>query len=130
MIEQTPMVISSWEYKEPNRPIEHDDLVENYISIEVMKKRASTKKGIAFRFRTTFVFDNETILDYTGEDSYVIDFEDIVDKAEVVNMLRNTYAKFVDKYEFRRLGTALYNRPIRSLDESTVDLDAIVALLV
>jgi uncharacterized protein YajQ (UPF0234 family) len=64
-----------------------------------------------------------------GEDSYVIDFVDMVDKSEVVRMLQNTYSKFTEKFDFRKIGTALHNRSIRSLDESTVDLDAIVPLL-
>ncbi len=130
MIEQTELVIVNWEYREPAKPLGKDDLLENYISIDVMKKRNSIKKGVAFRFRTVFVFENETILDYTGEDSYVIDFEDVVDKAEVARMVRNTYSKFTEKFDFRKLGTVLHNRYIRSLDESTVNFDAIVPLLV
>jgi len=81
-----------------------------------MKKRAATKKGIAFRFRTVFIFESETILEYVGEDSYVIDFEDTVDKNELVRMIRNSYSKFIEKFEFRKMGTALHNRSIRTLD--------------
>jgi hypothetical protein len=130
LIEQTELVVTRWEYKDPNRPVEQDDIVENYISIDTMKKRAATKKGVAFRFRTIFVFDKETILDYVGEDSYVIDFEEVVDKGEVIRMIRNTFSKFTEKFEFRKIGTALHNRSIRTLDESTIDLDAILPLLV
>jgi hypothetical protein len=130
LIEQTELVVTKWEYKESGRPIEQDDIVENYISIETMKKRAATKKGIAFRFTTIFIFDSETILDYVGEDSYVIDFEEVVDKGEVLRMIRNTFSKFTEKFEFRKIGTALHNRSIRKLDESTIDLDAILPLLV
>ena len=94
-----------------------------------MKKRNNIKKGVAFRFRTVFIFENETILDYVGEDSYVIDFEDVVDKNEVARMLRNTYSKFTEKFDFRKIGTALHNRSIRTLNESNVDIDTIVPLL-
>ena len=130
MIEQTELVIIGWDYKEPARPIRADDSVENYISVDVMKKRNGIKKGVAFRFRAIFVFKNETILDYMGEDSYVIDFEDVVDKSEVTRMVRNTYAKFKEKFDFRKIGTALQNWNIRTLNESAVDIDAIVPLLV
>ena len=130
MIEQTELLVTVWEYKEPGRPIGPDDHVENHLSIDVMKKRNSIKKGVAFRFRALFVFEKETILDYVGEDSYVIDFEDVVDKTEVTRMLRNTYSKFTEKFDFRKIGTALHNRSIRSLNESMVDVEAIVPLLV
>jgi hypothetical protein len=130
MIEQTELVITSWIYKEPARPLTTDDVVENFISIDVQRKRNSLKKGVAFRFRTLFVFENETILDYSGEDSYVIDFEDVVDKAEVISMVRNTYSKFTEKFDFRKTGTVLQDRSIRYLDESTINFDAIVPLLI
>lgn len=130
MIEQTELLVTLWDYKEPGRPIGPGDEVVNYLSIDVMKKRNSIKKGVAFRFRALFVFENETILDYVGEDSYVIDFEDLVDRTEVTRMLRNTYSKFTEKFDFRKIGTALHNHHIRTLNESTVDVDAIVPLLV
>jgi hypothetical protein len=130
MIEQTELVITSWIYKEPARTLTTDDVVENFISIDVQRKRNSLKKGVAFRFRTLFVFENETILDYSGEDSYVIDFEDVVDKAEVISMVRNTYSKFTEKFDFRKTGTVLQDRSIRYLDESTINFDAIVPLLI
>ena len=130
MIEQTELVITSWIYNEPARALTMEDIVENFISIDVQRKRNSIKKGVAFRFRTLFVFENETILDYSGEDSYVIDFEDVVDKAEVISMVRNTYNKFTEKFDFRKTGTVLQNRSIRFLDESTINFDAIVPLLI
>lgn len=130
MIEQTELVITNWIYKEPARPLTTEDIVENFISIDVQRKRNSIKKGVAFRFRTLFVFENETILDYSGEDSYVIDFEDVVDKAEVISMVRNTYNKFTEKFDFRKTGTVLQDRSIRFLDESTINFDAIVPLLI
>jgi len=129
LIEQTELLVTGWDYKEPGRTIGPNDTVENHLSIEVMKKRNSIKKGVAFRFRTLFIFENETILDYKGEDSYVIDFEDVVDKNEVTRMLRNTYSKFTEKFDFRKIGTALQSRSIRTLSESNVDIDAIVPLL-
>ena len=130
MIEQTELVVTGWEYKEPRRPIEHDDVVEHYISLDTMKKRAATKKGVAFRFRAVFIFENEIVLDYAGEDSYVIDFAEIVDKNEVARMIRNTFSKFTEKFELRKIGTALHNRSLRTLDESMIAFDEILPLLV
>jgi hypothetical protein len=130
LIEQTELIVTAWEYKAPGRPVGLDDIIENYISLETMKKTAATKKGVAFRFTTIFIFESETILEYVGEDSYVIDFEDRVDKNEVTKMIRNSYSKFTEKFEFKKIGTVLHNRSIRKLDESAIDLDAILPLLV
>ena len=46
MIEQTPLVISEWNYHEPDPPGE-DVKFSTTISLDVMKKRAGIKKGIA-----------------------------------------------------------------------------------
>jgi hypothetical protein len=130
LIEQTEMVVTAWHYKEPARSLEQSDVIESHTSIEVMKKRAKTKKGVAFRFTSLFIFEQETILEYMGEDSYVIDLDDIVNKEEVLRMIRNSFTKFTEKYEFRRTGTVLQNRSLRPLDESTIDLHAILPLLI
>ena len=94
-----------------------------------MKKRAATKKGIACRFSCRFVIENETILEYVAEDSYVIDLADKIDKNELLTMIRNSYSKFKEKFDLRKLGTVLQDKSIGALDETKIDLDAILPLL-
>ena len=99
MIEQTELIITEWHYHPPATPIEREENIISFTSLDVMKKRATTKKGIACRFSCRFDFENKTILEYVGEDSYVIDFEDMIDKNELLNMIRNSFSKFKDKFE-------------------------------
>ena len=95
-----------------------------------MKKRAPTKKGIACKFTCRFFSEGETILEYVGEDSYVIDFEEVIDKNELLKMIRNSYSKFKEKFDLRKMGTALQNRSLKALDETSIDIDAILPLLI
>ncbi len=44
-------------------------------------------------------------------------------------MLRNSFANFEEKFEFRKLGTILQNENLRPPDETVIDLDRIVPLL-
>ena len=130
MIEQTELVITKWKYHPPVNLIEDDpEKLFSSISFDVMKKRASTKKGIACRFTVRFQFENETILEYVGEDSYVIDLQDIIDKSELQRMIRNSYSKFNEKFEFKKFGTVLRDKSLLPFDESKYDLDPILALL-
>ncbi|MDP4283366.1 MAG: hypothetical protein Q8891_03010 [Bacteroidota bacterium] len=129
MIEQTELVVTEWNYNPPSIPIEEPWKISNFITLDVMKKRASTKKGIACRFSCRFVFEQETILEYVAEDSYVIDLADIIDKNELLNMVRNSYSKFRDKFDLRKLGTILSDKSLRTLEENKIDLDAMLPLL-
>ena len=129
MIEQTELVVTKWDYHPPPNLAEGAN-IQSFSSLDVMRKRASTKKGIACRFSARFVFENKTILDYVAEDSYVIDFEDVIDKNELLRMLRNSFSKFKEKFDLRKLFTVLHNSSIRELDESKMNLDAILPLLV
>ena len=130
MIEQTELVITKWQYHPPMNSIEEDpEKLFSSISFDVMKKRASTKKGIACRFTVRFQFENETILEYVGEDSYVIDLQDIIDKNELQRMIRNSYSKFKEKFEFKKLGTVLRDKSLLAFDETKYDLDPVLALL-
>ena len=129
MIEQTELVVTKWDYHPPPNLTEGAN-IQSFSSLDVMRKRASTKKGIACRFSARFVFENKTILDYVAEDSYVIDFEDVIDKNELLRMLRNSFSKFKEKFDLRKLFTVLHNSSIRELDESKMNLDAILPLLV
>ena len=130
MIEQTELIVTKWQYHPPVNSIEEDpEKLLSSISFDVMKKRATTKKGIACRFTVRFEFENKTILEYAGEDSYVIDLQDIIDKSELQRMIRNSYSKFNDKFEFKKFGTVLRNKSLLPFDETKYDLDPVLALL-
>jgi hypothetical protein len=129
MIEQTELVVTEWDYHPPSKSPEELEKVSNLISLDVMKKRAATKKGIACRFSCRFVIDNFIILEYVGEDSYVIDLVDVIDKNELVTMIRNSFSKFKEKYDLRKLGTVLQDKSIGALDETMINFDAILPLL-
>ena len=130
MIEQTELVVSKWLYRPPAGSLEDaGEQLTSYISLDVMKKRAVTKKGIACRFTCEFVFEKETILEYVAEDSYVIDLPDIIDKNELQTMVRNSYTKFKEKYDFRKMGTVLQDRSLVPFDETRYDLDPVLLLL-
>ena len=80
MIEQTALEVIKWDYQEfsiPNEDMEH---IKSLVSLDVQKKRNSQKKGIAVRFTCQFVYENNVILEYSGEHSYVIDFKDVIDE--------------------------------------------------
>ena len=130
MIEQTELVITKWQYHPSETSIEENpEKLFSTISFEVMKKRAATKKGIACRFTVRFEFENKPLLEYVGEDSYVIDLEDIIDKNELQRMIRNSYSKFNEKFEFKKFGTVLRDKSLLPFDETKYDLDPVLALL-
>ena len=130
MIEQTELVVTKWQYQPPVNSIEDEpEKLLSSISFDVMKKRAATKKGIACRFTVRFEFENKTILEYAGEDSYVIDLQDIIDKSELQRMIRNSYSKFMEKFEFKKFGTILRDKSLLPFDETKYDLDPILDLL-
>lgn len=130
MIEQTELIVTKWAYHPPVNSIEEEpEKLSSSISLDVMKKRASTKKGIACRFTIYFVFENETILEYSAEDSYVIDLQDVIDKNELQTMIRNSWSKFKAKFDLRKLGTVLRNKSLLPFDETRYDLDPVLLLL-
>jgi len=129
MIEQTDLVVDKWAYKAPLNSIDDEEKLTSQLSFDVMKKRAATKKGIACRFTVEFIFEQETVLEYMASDSYVIDLEDVIDMNELHTMVRNSYNKFKDKFDFRKLGTALQSQPMVDFDERTYDLNPVLHLL-
>ena len=130
MIEQTELIVTKWLYHPPlNSIAEKPEKLSSSISFDVMKKRAATKKGIACRFTIQFVYENETILEYVAEDSYVIDLQDVIDKNELQRMIRNSYSKFNQKFEFKKLGTVLRDKSLLPFDETKYDLDPVLLLL-
>ena len=130
MIEQTPLVITEWTYRPPVGELGEGEKIISHTYLDVMKKRATTKKGIACRFSCGFVAGDKSILVYVAEDSYVIDFEDVIDKKELLTMIRNSFSKFKEQFEFRKLGTVLQDKSLIPLDESKIELDAILPLLI
>ncbi|MEO6540586.1 MAG: hypothetical protein ABIN74_06345 [Ferruginibacter sp.] len=128
MIEQTDLIVSKWEYHPPLNSIPEEKLT-NRISLEVMKKRTATKKGIACRFTCEFVFEENMILEYVAADSYVIDLADLIDKNELHTMIRNSYTKFNEKFDFRKLGTVLQDRSLVPFDEKMYELEPVLLLL-
>lgn len=123
------MVVTEWNYTPPAEPLDPEETVSNFTTLDVMKKRASTKKGIACRYTCNFVYKKETILEYVGENTYVIDFEDKIDKNELLRMLRNAYTKFDEKFQLRKISTILNDAALTPLDESSINVDAILPLL-
>lgn len=130
MIEQTELIVTEWNYHLPASLDETRDKILNFTTLDVMKKRASTKKGIAYRFTSHFTCNDTNILVYVAEDSYVIDFADVIDKNELLVMIRNSYSKFKSKFDFRKLGTILQSTVLPSLEETNIDLDKIIPLLI
>jgi hypothetical protein len=129
MIEQTELIVTTWDYHPPYNAGETGKKISSTTSLDVMKKRAANKKGIACRFSCRFDIDNEMVLDYVAEDSYVIDLADIIDKNELKTMIRNSYSKFKEKFELRKFGTVLQQTSLSEFDVNKLDLDAILPLL-
>ena len=130
MIEQTELIVSKWLYKPPINSIEeNEEQLTSYISLDVMKKKTATKKGIACRFGCEFIFEKETILEYVAEDSYVIDWQDVIDKNELQTMIRNSYSKFKEKFDLRKSGTVLLHKTLLPFDETKYDLEPVLLLL-
>ncbi len=129
MIEQTELVVTEWHYYPPEGAIGEKELIHEVTSLDVQKKRASTKKGIACRFSCRFTFENKIVLNYVGEDSYVIDFEEVIDQHELLTMIRNSFSKFKDKFDLRKLSTVLQSRSLMPLNESMINIEAILPML-
>ena len=130
MIEQTELIVSKWNYQPPVNSIDDtEELLTSYITFDVMKKTAPTKKGIACRFTCEFIFEKQAILEYVGEDSYVIDLDDVIDRNELHSMIRNSYSKFKEKFDLRKLGTVLQDKTLVTIDETKYELDAVLKLL-
>lgn len=129
MIEQTELVVTKWEYQEPINEIEDPEKLTSYITLDVMRKRTATKKGIACRFTCEYIFELQTVLEYMAEDSYVIDLADEVDREELQTMIKNTYSKFKEKFDFKKLGTVLQNTSLAPFNEKTYDLEPVLLLI-
>ena len=128
MIEQTEMIVTKWDFDLSNISNNLQQLT-NTTTLYVMQKRNAIKKGIACRLSCRFLHGEDPILDYVAEHSYVIDFDEMIDKNELLKMLRNSFANFEEKFDLRKLGTILQNENLRPLDETVIDLDSILPLL-
>ncbi len=129
MIEQTELVVTKWQYQPPLNAIEDEGKLTSYITLDVMRKRTATKKGIACRFTCEYIFEQQTLLEYMAEDSYVIDLADEVDRDELQTMIKNTYSKFKEKFDFKKLGTVLQNTSLIPFNEKTYDLEPVLLLI-
>ena len=130
MIEQTELIVTEWISLPLSQPIKSDSIVKSETGLDVMQKRAPTKKGLAVRLTGRIQIDNTPVLLYVAEHSYVIDFEEVIDKAELIKMFRNSFTQFNEKFELKKLGTILVNCFLSPLDESKIDYDTILPLLV
>jgi len=128
MIEQTDLVVDEWIYIPPPT-LDSIDKLTSDLTLEVMKKMAPSKKGLACRFTCRFANGKDQILLYIARDSYVIDLEDKIDATEIRRMIGNSYSKFKEKYEFRKLGTVLHNTPLHAFDVNILDTSEILTLL-
>jgi hypothetical protein len=128
MIEQTEMVVTGWHYHPPSGDVDQTRILNN-CWLDVQRKNAPTKKGLACRFTCQFTYENEMILEYVGEDSYVIDLEDKIDLNELRTMIANSFSKFTEKFEIRKMTTILYNQFITPINEYNLNLQAILPIL-
>lgn len=128
MIEQTELIVTKWNFYLSNISNNLQQLT-NTTTMDIMQKRNAVKKGIACRLSCRFVHEEEPILDYVAEHSYVIDFDEVIDKNELLKMFRNSFANFEEKFNLRKLGTVLQNENLRPIDETVIDLDSIIPLL-
>ena len=128
MIEQTEMMVTVWHIFPSVNDVETKKLT-NHTTLEVMKKSASTKKGIACRLSCRFTSGNKPVLDYVAEHSYVIDLDDLIDMNELKKMIKNSFSNFNEKFEFRKLGTIVQNTRLNPLDETKLDLHEVLHLL-
>lgn len=128
MIEQTELIITKWHFHLTNISSNPEQL-NNTTTMEVMQKRNAKKKGLACRLNCRFTNSDGPVLDYVAEHSYVIDFDEIIDRNELLKMFRNSFSNFEEKFEFRKLGTILQNEKLRQMDEALIDVDAILPLL-
>jgi hypothetical protein len=130
MIEQTEMVVTTWHYHPPVSPITEASSIKSFTDFDVMRKRAADKKGIACRFSCKFTIDDKFVLEYVGENSYVIDLDEVIDKNELLKMIRNAFTKYNEKFDFRKLGTVLADKALSPLNESVIEIDTILEMLV
>jgi hypothetical protein len=128
MIEQTELVINEWTYIPPGTTDSLEE-INSELSLEVMRKSASTKKGLACKFTCRYFAGTKIILIYVAQDSYVIDLEDKIDAAEVHRMIRNAYSKFKEKFDLRKLGTVLQHASMHPFDETKMDIHEILHFL-
>lgn len=128
MIEQTEMLVTVWHFYPTANDVEMGQLT-NRTTLEVMKKRAPAKKGIACRLSCRFTNGDEPVLDYVGEHSYVIDLDEVIGMSELKKMISNSFSNFNEKFEFRKLGTPVQHAKLMPLDENKLDLHEVLHLL-
>ena len=58
-----------------------------------------------------------------------VNMQDIIEKNELQMMIRNSYSKFKEKFEFKKLATVLKNKSFLPFDETKYDLNPVLLLL-
>jgi hypothetical protein len=129
MIEQTELVISKWNYRPPANSVEAGSALSSFLTLDVQRKRTATKKGIACRSTCEFVIEKQTILEYVAGDTYVIDLPDVINITDLQTMAKNSYSKFQDAFDLRKLGTELQDKSLPPFNEAIYDFEPVLALL-
>jgi len=55
--------------------------------------------------------------------------EDAIDRAELLVMIGNSFTKFKEHFDFRKLGTLVQGSSVSPLNEKMMDLDPVLFLL-
>lgn len=128
MIEQTEMMVTQWYFHLANISNTPEQF-SNTTTMDVMRKRNAIKKGLACRLHCRFSNSRGPVLDYVAEHSYVIDFDEVIDRNELLKMFRNSFSAFEEKFNLRKPGTILQNQTLQPMDETVIDVGAILPLL-
>lgn len=129
MIEQTPIEVTIWTYIPPPNGVLLEEQLNSHIEMQVMKKRNEAKKGLAIRFICKFKTGQDPLLEYIAGDSYLMDFDDQVDRSELMTMVHNSYQKFCTAFDLRKGTTVLGNKSLLPFNDHDYDWEPVLDLL-
>ncbi len=129
MIEQTALEVFTWKYQEPANMVFDESKLTSNLEFHVQKRRNSEKKGLACRFSCVFMLDGHMLLEYVAGDTYVVDFEDVVDYNELMTMVRNSFEKFKQTFDLRKLLTILNTKTLTPFNDRAYDWEPVLELL-
>lgn len=129
MIEQTPIEVTTWTYIPPPNDVLLEEQLNSHIEMQVMKKRNEAKKGLAIRFICKFRTGETPLLDYVAGDSYLMDFDDVVDMSELMTMVHNSYQKFCQAFDLRKGTTVLGGKSLMPFNDRDYDWAPVLDLL-
>lgn len=58
-----------------------------------------------------------------------MDLDEVIDRAELLVIIGNSFTKFNEYFDFRKLGTLVQSSSISPLNETMMDLDPVLLLL-